>query len=131
MDITKCVELVDELWDRDVGGPDPGTVELAVSGSQCPGGRLTVEDVYALEVALTEQLTTRRGAAARWGTGTLQERMSRGEEIPEPWAGLALQAVELRGWENGRGRWLIITVADTDPEAEVRLLLAVSDVAPD
>ncbi|MFI6660989.1 hypothetical protein ACIBL8_36230 [Streptomyces sp. NPDC050523] len=131
MDIAKCLDLVDELWDRDVGGAPPGIVELAVSGSECPGGRLTAEDVYALEGALTEELTTRRGAAARWGTGTLQERMSRGGEIPEPWAGLALQTVELRAWKNARGRWLIITVADTDPESEVRLLLAVSDVVPD
>ncbi|MFJ9538969.1 hypothetical protein ACIRPX_17105 [Streptomyces sp. NPDC101225] len=131
MDIAKCLALVDELWDRDVGGPGPGMVELAVSGGECPDGRLTAEDVYALEEALTERLTTRRGAAARWGTGTLRERMSRGEEIPDPWARLAAQAVELRGWENARGRWLIVTVADTDPEAGVRLLLAVTDVVPD
>ncbi|MFG2790250.1 hypothetical protein [Streptomyces sp. NPDC048419] len=131
MDIAKCLDLVDELWDRDVGGPDPGIVELAVSGSECPGGRLTAEDVYALEGALTEHLTTREGAAARWGAGTLQERMGRGEEIPEPWARLAVQTVELQAWKNARGRWLVITVADTDPEAEVRLLFAVSDVVPD
>lgn len=130
MDIAKCLALVDELWDRDVGAPGPDTVELAVSGRECADGRLTAEDVYALEEALTEQLTSRRGAAARWGTATFQERISRGEEIPDLWARLAHEAVELRGWENARGRWLVITVADTDPEAEVRLLAAVSDVAP-
>ncbi|MGW3121098.1 hypothetical protein ACWDBW_28780 [Streptomyces sp. NPDC001107] len=130
MDIAKCLDLVDELWSRDVDGPGHDMVVLGAGNGDCPEGHLTADDVYALEGALTEQLTARGGAPVRWGTGTFQERMSRGEEIPEPWARLAVEAVELRGWENATGRWLIVAVADADPEAEVRLLLAATNVAP-
>jgi len=130
MDIAKCLDLIDQLWSRDVGGSSPGIVELGASNGDCPEGSLTADDIYALEGALTQQLTARRGAPDRWGTGTLQERMSRGEEIPEPWAQLAVEAVELRVWKDARGRRLVIAVADADPEAEVRLLLTATDVAP-
>ncbi|MFR0354078.1 hypothetical protein [Streptomyces sediminimaris] len=130
MDIVECLDLVDELWDRDVSGPGHGIVELAVSGGDRPESGLTADDVYALEGALTERVTARRGDPHRWGTATLRERMSRGEEIPETWARLAAQAVELRAWKSPAGRWLVITVADTDPEAEVRLLAAATDDAP-
>lgn len=130
MDIAKCLDLVDELWSRDVGEPRDRVVELGATGGDCPEGRLTADDVYALEGALTQHLTDRRGAPDRWGTGTIQERMSRGEEIPEFWARLAVRAVELRGWQNALGRWLVIAVADVDPEADVRLLLAATDIAP-
>ncbi|MFF4253590.1 hypothetical protein ACFY1L_20525 [Streptomyces sp. NPDC001663] len=130
MDIAKCLDLVDELWSRDAGGPGHDIVVLGASNGDCPEGHLTAGDVYALERALTEQLTAWRGAPARWGTGTLQERIGRGEEIPEPWARLAVEAVELRAWENATGRWLIVAVADAEPEAEVRLILAATNVAP-
>lgn len=128
MDIAKCLGVVEELWEGDVSGPGHGMVELAVSGGDRSETGLTADDVYALEGALTEQMTTRHGEPHRWGTVTFQERMSRGEEIPETWARLAVQAVELRAWENPAGRWLVITVADAD--AEVRLLAAATDAAP-
>jgi hypothetical protein len=131
MDIAKCLDLADELWTGDVDGPGRGMVELAASDGDCAEGRLTAEDVYALEGALIEHLTARRGAPDRRGTSTLQVRMSRGEEIPETWARLAAQAVELRTWRTPAGRWLILTVTDAKPDTGIRLLLAATDADPD
>ncbi|MHC3472212.1 hypothetical protein ACYF6T_26455 [Streptomyces sp. 7R007] len=131
MDIVTCLALVDELWSGQLDGSGYRIVELGGSGGEECEGEPTADDVYALEGALTDLLTARRGAPARWGTGTLQERVGRGEEIPEPWARLAGEVVEVRGWENtDTGRWVVVAVADTDPEAAVRLLLVGSDVAP-
>jgi hypothetical protein len=58
-------------------------------------------------------------------------RLSRGEEIPEPWATLSLLTDELDVWQvAGAGRWVALGVADRDRADEIRLLAVVTEIPP-
>ncbi|MET8246858.1 hypothetical protein ABZV31_22035 [Streptomyces sp. NPDC005202] len=153
MDIVKMLAVIDALCSRAFpqghGGTDAGLgipghhlagpgyfiVELGASAWPRAGDRSerqqTAEDLYALERAVAHQLNVRWGEQLPWGTVTLQERVVRGEDIPEPWATLGVLADELRSWKaSGTGRWVVVAVADRETTDDVRLLAIVTDTDP-
>ncbi|MEU6774872.1 hypothetical protein [Streptomyces sp. NPDC046759] len=146
MDIATCLTLVDLLCARefpadhsgyDGGAEGPGyfTVEL-MAGQDLAAGypelrERTAADFHAHREALAERIGDRWGRQPPWGQLTVRVRMGRGEEIPEPWAGLGLRTDVLDVWRaEPAGRWVALGVADRDPADDIRLLLAVTEIPP-
>ncbi|MEU6377306.1 hypothetical protein [Streptomyces sp. NPDC046909] len=127
MDIAKDLALIDLLCARDF----PGEHERYHTAWLGPGHWPDVSDCYAYEVALVEGLTRRHGEASRWGTVTLEQRIERGEAIPEPWGTLTALAIDVRTWiEPVSGRRITIAVADRDGESVPQPWLAVTESDP-
>ncbi|MBE8470797.1 hypothetical protein [Streptomyces justiciae] len=127
MDIAKDLALIDQLCARDF----PSEHERYHIAWLGPGDWPDVSDCYAYEAALVERFTQRWGEAARWGTVTLEERIARGEEIPEPWALLTDLAIDVRTWEVSDSiRRVTLAVADREDENRPRIWAAVTETAP-
>lgn len=127
MDIAKDLALIDALCSRDFPAGHSG-YHAAWLG---PGDWPDASDCYAYEAAVVERLTHRWGEPSRWGTVTLQERIARGELIPEPWAMLAAQAVDLRTWDvPGSDRLVTLAVADRNGEDQPQLQVLVTNIDP-
>lgn len=146
MDIAKCLTVIESLCAGELpaqgGRPEPGTagpgfrtVALATSHGTAMGDaeerERTAADFQAYREAIAERLHDRWGRQAPWGQPTLRLRVSRGEEIPEPWATLSLLTDELDVWESaGTGRWVAVGIADRDAADEIRLLATVTEIPP-
>jgi hypothetical protein len=127
MDIAKDLGLIDLLCARDFPAEHSG-YHAAWLG---PGDWPDASDCYAYEAAVVERLTQRWGAASRWGTMPLEERIARGEDISDPWAMLTALAVDVRTWvEPGSSRRVTLAVADRDEETQPRLWVAVTQTDP-
>lgn len=127
MDIAKDLALIDALCARDFPAEHSG-YHVAWLG---PGDWPDASDCYAYEAAVGERLTHRWGEPSRWGTVTLQERVARGEVIPEPWATLADLALDLRTWDiPGGDRSVTLAVADRNAEDQPQLGVFVTDIDP-
>jgi len=127
MDIAKDLALIDLLCAR----PFPSEHERYHTAWLGPGDWPDVGDCYAYETALIERFTQRWGAAARWGTVTLEERIARGEEIPEPWLSLTASAIDVRTWEvSDSARRVTLAVADREDESRPRIWAAVTETDP-
>ena len=136
MDIAKDLALTDLLCTEafpaehsrlrfGTGGPGYFIAPLGT------GSWPSADDLYAYEAALVQRYKERWGEGSRWGGVTLQERRSRGEDIPEPWDVLSSRADDLRIWEaTGTGRWVNLAVADRNTEEEPELLLMVTEIDP-
>ncbi|MCS0635653.1 hypothetical protein NX801_08245 [Streptomyces sp. LP05-1] len=93
-------------------------------------GRAAAEEQYDAErEALALLLAGRWGPPQRFGLWSLRRRALAGEEIPEPWAGLAHTVPDLYLWRVGE-RWLALGVAQWGPELAFQLLAAVTTTDP-
>ncbi|WP_329341719.1 hypothetical protein OG866_37445 [Streptomyces sp. NBC_00663] len=127
MDIAKDLALIDQLCARDF----PAEHDPYHTAWLGPGDWPDASDCYAYEAALVERLTERWGESDRWGTVTLEERIARGEVIPEPWAMLTALAIDVRTWiVSGGGRRVTVAVADRDEESRPQLWVGVTRSAP-
>ncbi|WEO98778.1 hypothetical protein A6P39_034700 [Streptomyces sp. FXJ1.172] len=146
MDIAKCLSVIGSLCAGELpledGGSQAGaagagyrTVELETSHETredlARTRERTAEDFQACRDAIAERLDHRWGRRALWGQLTVRVRLSRGEEIPEPWATLALLTDELDLWQEPEtGRWVALGVAHRDEADETRLLATVTETPP-
>ncbi|WP_225098867.1 hypothetical protein [Streptomyces sp. CoH27] len=146
MDIAECLTVIESLCAGESlpqdgraepvpAGAGHRTVELATSHGTAPGDagerQRAAEDLQAYREAIAERLHERWGRQAPWGQLTVRLRAGRGEEIPEPWAGLSLLTDELDVWQApGTGRWVALGVADRDDADEIRLLATVTETPP-
>ncbi|WP_262061838.1 hypothetical protein [Streptomyces sp. STR69] len=110
---------------RCTAGPGYFTVELETDQE------LTADDFDALRQGIAERLNDRLGEQLPWGQLTMMVRMERGEEIPEPWARLAVRTDALDVWQTpDTGRWIALGVADRDDQDEIQLLVTVTETDP-
>jgi hypothetical protein len=146
MDIAIHLAVIDRLCGREfpaeqgrcesgTAGPGYATVVLATSHGVRVGHasvrERTAADFQAYREAVAERLHDRWGRQPPWGQLTVRLRLSRGEEIPEPWATLSLLTDELDVWQVvGADRWVAVGVADRDRADEIRLLAAVTEIPP-
>ncbi|MFB7507098.1 hypothetical protein [Streptomyces broussonetiae] len=146
MDIAKCLSVIESLCAGELppegGRSGPGaagagyrTVELETSdGTRADRVRAperTAEDFQACREAMAQRLDHRWGLRTPWGQLTVRVRMSRGEEIPEPWATLGLLTDDLDLWQvPGTGRWVALGVAGRDEADVPRLLATVTEIPP-
>ncbi|MET8829358.1 hypothetical protein ABZX40_25880 [Streptomyces sp. NPDC004610] len=143
MDIAQCLDTIDQLCAR----PFPAAHGWSHLGREGPGFFLTgwtdgtdgtadaedAEDLEALRDALAQRLDARWPSQPRLGTATLRVRLERAEEIPDPWATLAVLLDDLDLWEAAEhGRWIALGVNRGEAEEAVpgRLIAAVTDVPP-
>ncbi|MGW1811569.1 hypothetical protein [Streptomyces sp. NPDC002078] len=146
MDIAIHLAVIDRLCGREfpaeqgrsesgTAGPGYATVVLATSHGVRVGHasvrERTAADFQAYREAVAERLHDRWGRQPPWGQLTVRLRLSRGEEIPDPWATLSLLTDELDVWQvAGAGRWVAVGVADRDRADEIRLLATVTEIPP-
>ncbi|MGW1913561.1 hypothetical protein ACWCQS_23220 [Streptomyces sp. NPDC002076] len=146
MDIAIHLAVIDRLCGREfpaeqgrsesgTAGPGYATVVLATSHGVRVGHasvrERTAAEFQAYREAVAERLHDRWGRQPPWGQLTVRLRLSRGEEIPEPWATLSLLTDELDVWQLAEaGRWVAVGVADRDRADEIRLLAAVTEIPP-
>ncbi|MFC8346999.1 hypothetical protein [Streptomyces sp. NPDC057280] len=127
MDIAKDLALIDLLCAQEF----PSEHERYHTAWLGPGDWPDVGDCYAYEAAIAERLTQRWGEAFRWGTVTLEERMARGEAIPEPWMALTALTIDVRTWVAPEsGRHVTVAVADREDESRPRIRADVTETAP-
>jgi hypothetical protein len=146
MDIATHLAVIDRLCAQEflaepcrsesgTAGPGYATVPLETSHGMRVGHawvrERTVTDFQAYREAIAERLHDRWGRQPPLGQLTVRLRLSRGEEIPEPWATLSLLTDELDVWQvAGAGRWVAVGVADRDRADEIRLLAVVTEIPP-
>ncbi|NEB01141.1 hypothetical protein [Streptomyces sp. SID13726] len=147
MDSAKYLAAIDSLCARDLTAAD-GESDAYRSG---PGYRIesletshgtrtgdvsrrmaTVQDFYALKSHIAQELDDRWGRQQPlWGMGTLQVRLGRGEDIPEPWALTSVLMDDLELWQPpGSDRWIAVGVGYRDEGDEVHVLAVASDIDP-
>jgi hypothetical protein len=136
MDIAKHLATIDQLCAQEfpaersrsarcTAGPGYFMVELETDQE------LTADDFHAYRQGIAERLDDRLGEQLPWGQLTVRVSMERGEEIPEPWASLALRTDALNVWqEEDTGRWIALGVADRDDQDEIQLLATVTEIDP-
>ncbi|QKV99221.1 hypothetical protein [Streptomyces sp. NA02536] len=144
MNIARHIALIDELCFRpfpaehgpsDVGFGGPGHHVAVLETGDVPAGdparrAVTVDQFEKGRDAVYEVLASRWGDVDPWNLQTVLLRTER-EEIPGPWAWLAVRSGVAWLWEvRGTGRWLAVAVADRDPADAVRLLALVTETAP-
>ncbi|MEU9336376.1 hypothetical protein AB0D49_24855 [Streptomyces sp. NPDC048290] len=155
MDIARCLDTIDQLcarpfpaapgwsrlgregpgyflteWTDDTGGCDgEDTLPARAAGDPPP---LTAGDLAALRDALAQRLDTRWPPHPRLGTATLRVRLERAEEIPEPWASMAVLVDDMHLWEaQEHGRWIALGVARGEEHVTpARLIVTVTDIPP-
>ncbi|MET9732535.1 hypothetical protein ABZZ79_18370 [Streptomyces sp. NPDC006458] len=142
MDIARYLDTIDRLCSRpfpaqhgwsDVGRAGPGywIAELAGGDGDEPCGTRAAEQLEAYREGIAQRLDERWGAQPGWSTLTLQVRMGRGEEIPEPWGSVEELLDEMSLWQaSGSDRWVAVGVAARGEPDEIRLLAVVTEVDP-
>lgn len=133
MDIAKDLATIYRLCAQEFpAGQGYFLVELETGPVPPDGSReRTADDVQAYLQGIAQRLNDRWAEQLPWGQLTVRERVGRGEEIPEPWATLALRTDVLNVWQaEDTGRWIALGVADRDDQDEIQLLAAVTEMDP-
>ncbi|MFE1439961.1 hypothetical protein [Streptomyces sp. NPDC058739] len=146
MDIARYLDTIDRLCSRpfparhgwsDVGRAGPGywTAELAAGGGEEDGdedcGGRAVEQLEAYREGIAQRLDERLGTRSPWSTLTLQVRMARGEEIPEPWGSVGVLLDEMSLWQaSDSDRWVAVGVAACGEPEDFRLFAVVTEIDP-